>query len=259
MVGAISVRNVSKTFTRPGKEVVHALSDISLDIAPGEFVTLIGASGCGKSTLLRIVSGLESPDSGIALMDDKKITEPSQERGFVFQDHSLFPWLNVRQNLAFGLKAQDKYKNRKEQIDEWVQLVGLTGFEHAYPHELSGGMCQRASLARSMIAHPKLLLLDEPLGALDAFTRMTMQDEILRIRAEQKTTMLMVTHDVDEAVYMSDRVVILTPRPGRIENIIDIQLAYPRARGSDDFSYYRKQILNILHFGGKTQDTEYYL
>jgi sulfonate transport system ATP-binding protein len=177
------------------------------------------------------------------------------ERGFAFQTHTLFPWLNVRQNVAFGLRA----KERRADADKWIQMVGLAGFEKAYPHELSGGMQQRASLARALVAEPRVLLLDEPLGALDAFTRMNMQDEILKLWSESGATMILVTHDVDEAVYLSDRVVILTPRPGKIEASLDIKLARPRARSGDDFAYYRGKILDLLHFGGERQETDYYL
>jgi sulfonate transport system ATP-binding protein len=265
MVGGIVFNNISKSFSREGV-VTQALSDVSLEIKPGEFVTLIGASGCGKSTLLRICAGLATPDSGEVLMDGKPVLSPSPERGFAFQEHTLFPWLNIRQNLSFGLNAgktrparhSERCRN-DEIVNEWLEIIGLSGFDKHYPHELSGGMCQRASLARAMLVSPKVLLLDEPLGALDAFTRMNIQDEILRIHEDKKTTMIMVTHDVDEAVYMSDRVVILSPRPGKIERIFDIQLARPRARSSEDFAYYRAQILNLLHFGGDAPTAEYYL
>ncbi|MDR0838990.1 MAG: ABC transporter ATP-binding protein [Oscillospiraceae bacterium] len=276
MVGGVTLRGISKVFKRESSELVHALEGIDLDIAPGEFVTLIGASGCGKSTLLRIVAGLTQPDSGEVCTDGEPVNGPSPDRGFAFQDHTLFPWLNVRQNVAFGLKNQPKErlaalsgggsmssKDIKEQIsrdvDAWIELVGLQGFEKVFPHELSGGMCQRASLARALAAHPKVMMLDEPLGALDAFTRMNIQEEILRIWQARKTTMIMVTHDVDEAVYMSDRVVVLSPRPGRIQEIIPISLSRPRARSGEDFSRLRAKILDILQFGGLRQAPDYYL
>ncbi|MDR0858850.1 MAG: ABC transporter ATP-binding protein [Oscillospiraceae bacterium] len=275
MVGGVTLRGVSKTFKRESSELVHALDNINLDIAPGEFVTFIGASGCGKSTLLRIIAGLTEPDSGDVRTDDEPVTGPSPDRGFAFQDHTLFPWLNVRQNIAFGLKNQPTErlatlrggkltpKEVKAQItsdvEDWIELVGLKGFEKVFPHELSGGMCQRASLARALAAHPKVMMLDEPLGALDAFTRMNIQDEILRIWQARETTMIMVTHDVDEAVYMSDRVVVLSARPGRIQEIIPITLARPRARSDGDFSLLRAKILDILQFGGIRQTPDYYL
>ena len=277
MVGSVTVRGVSKTFRREGGEVVHALDNIDLDISPGEFVTLIVASGCGKSTLLRMIAGLTQPDCGEICTDGDPVNGPSPDRGFAFQDHTLFPWLNIRQNVAFGLKNQPKEriaalsgggntlsaKDIKKQISKdvnaWIELVGLKGFETVFPHELSGGMCQRASLARALAAHPKVMMLDEPLGALDAFTRMNIQEEILRIWRDRKTTMIMVTHDVDEAVYMSDRVIVLSPRPGRIQKIIPVTISRPRARSSEDFSRLRAKILDILQFGCERQTPDYYL
>lgn len=167
--------------------------------------------------------------------------------------------VNYRENISFGLKARGIYKEKKQDVKEYIEMVGLKGFENSYPHQLSGGMNQRASLARALVGHPKVLLLDEPLGALDAFTRMNMQDEILRIWKEQKITIIMVTHDVDEAIYLSDQVVIMTPRPAKIEKVIDIELARPRARGNEDFLKYRTQILKILNYAGENVEPEYYL
>jgi ABC-type nitrate/sulfonate/bicarbonate transport system ATPase subunit len=260
MVGGVSVKGVSKTFRRENSDEIHALKDINLEIAPGEFVTLIGASGCGKSTLLRVISGLTKPDCGEALTDGEKVAGPSPERGFAFQDHTLFPWLNIRQNVSFGLKEKGLPKGEIREItDKWLNLAGLMEFEKSFPHELSGGMCQRASLVRALAARPKVIMLDEPLGALDAFTRMNMQDEILRIWLESRVTVIMVTHDVDEAVYMSDRIIILSPRPGRVQEIIGIDMSRPRARSGDEFSHFRAKILDILHFGGARQEPGYYL
>ncbi|MDR1778978.1 MAG: ABC transporter ATP-binding protein [Clostridiales Family XIII bacterium] len=257
--GRIRIDNITKTFINEAdaNATVRALSNVSLDIAPGEFVTLIGASGCGKSTLLRLIAGLIKPDSGSLSMDGEDISGPGPERGFAFQDHALFPWLTIAGNVAFGLKTQGVYAERKADVAHWIERVGLKGFEKYYPHQISGGMCQRAALARSLIVSPKVLLLDEPLGALDAFTRMNIQDEILKIHSGEQTTMIMVTHDVDEAVYMSDRVVVLSPRPGRIRETIEIDLARPRARSSADFMAYRKQLLNILHLGGEDTGADY--
>ena len=213
MVNGLSISGVSKQFTNPQGEVITALSNVGLDIAPGSFISLIGPSGCGKSTLLRLIAGLIQPDSGTLTLDGAPITKPGSDRGFMFQDHTLFPWLTIYDNIAFGLRAQCVFQEKEASVKEFIDLVGLTGFEKYYPHQLSGGMCQRASLARALVGHPKVLLLDEPLGALDAFTRMNIQDEILRIWKEHSTTMIMVTHDVDEAVYLSSRVVVMTPRP----------------------------------------------
>ena len=259
MVNGLSISGVSKQFTNPQGEVITALSNVDLDIAPGSFISLIGPSGCGKSTLLRLIAGLIQPDSGTLTLDGAPITKPGSDRGFMFQDHTLFPWLTIYDNIAFGLRAQGVFQEKEASVKEFIDLVGLTGFEKYYPHQLSGGMCQRASLARALVGHPKVLLLDEPLGALDAFTRMNIQDEILRIWKEHSMTMIMVTHDVDEAVYLSSRVVVMTPRPGRITKIVPVELAQPRARSSQDFLHYRAEILRLLHYGGTIQEPDYYL
>jgi ABC-type nitrate/sulfonate/bicarbonate transport system ATPase subunit len=181
------------------------------------------------------------------------ITAPSAERGLVFQDPNLFPWLTVRRNIESGLVARDVLHEKRDEVDEFMRLVGLETFAKAYPHHLSGGMAQRVALARALINHPKVLLLDEPLGALDAFTRMKMQDEVLRLWEARGTTMLLVTHDIDEAIYMSDRIVIMTPRPGRIERIIEVELDRPRKRNSAEFLRLRSDILELLHFGGEAK------
>lgn len=259
MVNGLSISGVSKQFTNPQGEVITALSNVDLDIAPGSFISLIGPSGCGKSTLLRLIAGLIQPDSGTLTLDGAPITKPGSDRGFMFQDHTLFPWLTIYDNIAFGLRARGVFQEKEASVKEFIDLVGLTGFEKYYPHQLSGGMCQRASLARALVGHPKVLLLDEPLGALDAFTRMNIQDEILRIWKEHSMTMIMVTHDVDEAVYLSSRVVVMTPRPGRITKIVPVELAQPRARSSQDFLHYRAEILRLLHYGGTIQEPDYYL
>lgn len=259
MVGHIKIDKVSKSFTNPDGSIVKALNEVKLDIRPGSFVSLIGPSGCGKTTLLRAIAGLNLADTGTVYLDDEAVTKPGHDRGFAFQQANLYPWLSIEKNIAFGLKARGIYKTHKADVKEYIDMVGLTGFENSYPHQLSGGMNQRASLARALVGHPKVLLLDEPLGALDAFTRMNMQDEILRIWKEQQMTMVMVTHDVDEAVYLSDQVVIMTPRPAKIEKVIDIELTRPRARGNIDFIKYRTQILEILNFAGENQEPEYYL
>src|SRR6266496_1793782 len=251
---SLRVQNVSKSFPAPDDPLTRrqALNNISLSIAPGELVSLIGPSGCGKSTLLRLIAGLESPDSGKLLVGSDPINEPSAERGLVFQDPNLFPWLTVRHNIEAGLVARGVLREKRNEVDDFMRLVGLEAFADAYPHHLSGGMSQRVALARALINHPKVLLLDEPLGALDAFTRMRMQDEVLRLWENRRTTMLLVTHDIDEAIYMSDRILIMTPAPGRIDREIDIDLARPRDRTSDSFLRFRSEILEHLHFAGKT-------
>lgn len=231
----------------------HALDNISLSVAPAELVSLVGPSGCGKSTLLRLIAGLDKPDSGALWVGSEEITGPSAERGLVFQDPNLFPWLSVRHNIEAGLVARGVLHQKRHEVDEFMRLVGLESFARAYPHHLSGGMAQRVALARALINHPKVLLLDEPLGALDAFTRMRMQDEVLRLWVARGTTMVLVTHDIDEAIYMSDRIVIMTPRPGRIEHSIQVPLERPRHRNHPDFLRLRGEILELLHFAGQSE------
>ena len=250
MVGGISISGIRKEFHTPDGDTVHALNGVDVQICPGDFICLIGPSGCGKSTLLRLLAGLDTPTQGEIRLDGEIITGPGYERGLVFQDPTLFPWLSIQDNIAFGLKARGIYKKEKEEIGRFVKLVGLEGFEKAYPHQLSGGMCQRAALARALIGHPKVLLLDEPFGALDAFTRMNMQDELLRIKADRKMTMIMVTHDVDEAVYLANRIVVMSPRPARIEEIVSVDLGFPRDRNNPEFIRLRSEILKVLHFAG---------
>ena len=257
MSAEIKISKVSKIFNQGAAEEVIALNGVDFTIPAGSFVSLIGPSGCGKTTLLRCIAGLENPTSGEVCVDGAKITRPGSDRGFAFQQANLFPWLTIRENVAFGLKARHIYKDRKNDVDEFINLVGLKGFEKSYPHQLSGGMNQRASLARALVGHPKILLLDEPLGALDAFTRMNMQDEILRLKKEHDTTMVMVTHDVDEAVYLSDYVVVMSARPSKVEKVIKINLSHPRARAQDIFLKYRTEILEILDYAGKVQEVEY--
>lgn len=259
MVGELNIKGVTKRFQREGEEDLIALNGVNLDIKPGSFISLIGPSGCGKSTLLRLIAGLSVADEGELLLDGKRIEGTSYERGLVFQQATLFPWLNIYDNVAFGLKTRHIYKENKSVVQDYIRLVGLEGFEKSYPHQLSGGMCQRASLARTLVGKPKILLLDEPLGALDAFTRMNMQDEILRIWKEENMTMIMVTHDVDEAIYLSDKVVVMSPRPAKIEQVIDIDMSRPRARSNPDFLQYRSKILKILNYGGKVEDIGYYI
>ncbi|MVP02445.1 ABC transporter ATP-binding protein [Paenibacillus lutrae] len=245
--GRIAIREVSRIFLDTEEKAVTALQNVNLDIHPGEFVSLIGPSGCGKSTLLRLIAGLDQPTSGDLLLDGEPIRHPHYTRGLVFQDPTLFPWKNVWDNVASGLEARGIVKELASEVDTYIELVGLKGFEKAYPHTLSGGMAQRAALARALVNHPKVLLLDEPLGALDAFTRMNLQDEMIRIWRERGTTMVFVTHDIDEAVYMSDRVIVMTPRPAEIREILEIRLPRPRQRNSPEFFRYRSEILEILH------------
>jgi ABC-type nitrate/sulfonate/bicarbonate transport system ATPase subunit len=249
---SLRVRDVTKSFPAPDGAMDRrlAVDNVSLTLAAGELSSLVGPSGCGKSTLLRLIAGLDSPDSGELMVGSELITAPNAERGLVFQDPNLFPWLTVRRNIEAGLVARHVLQEKRHEVEEFMRLVGLESFADAYPHHLSGGMAQRVALARALINHPKVLLLDEPLGALDAFTRMRMQDEVLRLWEARGTTMLLVTHDIDEAIYMSDRIVIMTQRPGRIERTIPVDLRRPRDRSSGEFLQLRGEILELLHFAG---------
>jgi len=250
---SLRVVSVSKDFPTPDNTAARtqALDSVSLSIAPGELVSIVGPSGCGKSTLLRLIAGLDRPSAGELWVGSETITGPSAERGLVFQDPSLFPWLTVRRNIECALVARGMLREKRADVNDFMRAVGLETFANSYPHHLSGGMAQRVALARALISHPKVLLLDEPLGALDAFTRMRMQDEVLRLWEARGSTMLLVTHDIDEAIYMSDRIVIMSPRPGRIEQIIPITLERPRHRNSPEFLSLRGEILELLHFAGQ--------
>jgi ABC-type nitrate/sulfonate/bicarbonate transport system ATPase subunit len=249
---SVSVRaqDVSKIFTTPDGSDLLALDAASLSIGAGEFVSIVGPSGCGKSTLLRLLAGLEAPTGGALFAGDEPITGPGASRGLVFQDPNLFPWLSVRRNIETGLAARGVLRGSRREVDDFMRLVGLEDFADSYPHQLSGGMAQRVALARALVNHPTVLLLDEPLGALDAFTRMKLQDDVLHLWRARGTTMLLVTHDIDEAIYMSDRIVLMTPRPGRVERVLKIDLPHPRQRNSEEFLHLRGQILEMLHFAG---------
>lgn len=249
---ALRINNVTKVFgardSKAGRTAV--LEAISLDVVEGEFLSIIGPSGCGKTTLLRLIAGLDFPTSGELWVGGAVIAGPSAERGLVFQDPSLFPWLTVRRNIETGLAALGILRERRSEVSHFIRLVGLEGFANVYPHHLSGGMAQRVALARALITHPKILLLDEPLGALDAFTRMRMQDEVLDLLQARQTTTLLVTHDIDEAIYMSKRILVMTPRPGRVDRCFQVDLARPRDRGGAEFLQLRSEILKLLHFAG---------
>jgi ABC-type nitrate/sulfonate/bicarbonate transport system ATPase subunit len=257
--GIIEIKDITKGFPQPDGTSIMVLNNISLEFKSGEFISLIGPSGCGKSTLLRLIAGLISAEAGNIYLDGEQIVKPGCERGLVFQDPTLFPWKTIWENIAFGLRARGVYREEKHSIPEFFHRVGLDGFEKSYPHHLSGGMAQRAALARALINNPKALLLDEPLGALDAFTRMNMQDEILKIWQERKMTTIMVTHDVDEAIYMADRIVVMSARPAKIEKIMAVKIGRPRQRDDPDFLDLRAKILQILHFAGSRQEPEYNL
>jgi len=234
------IEQVNRVFQTPAGKVT-ALKGIDLRVRKGEFITLIGPSGCGKSTLLKIVAGLDTSYEGSVLLNDKPISGPSIEKGFIFQEPRLFPWLTVEKNIAGNLSL--KHKDVRNKVEELIALVRLEGFEKAYPRELSGGMAQRVAIARALLRNPDVLLLDEPFGALDAFTRSHMQEVLLDIWQNNRTTMLFVTHDLDEAVFLGERVVIMNPRPGHIRSIQPIDLPFPRKRTSSSFQELRTKVL----------------
>ena len=248
----LTLDQVSKSFAKvETDEVTHALNNVSLTMESGEFVSLVGPSGCGKSTILRLVAGLIGPTTGKILVDGKEVTGPSPDRGMVFQKPTLFPWLTVEKNIAFSLKMQGKLQGNEDKVQRMIKVIGLESFKDDYPGQLSGGMAQRVALVRSLINQPDILLLDEPLGALDAFTRMNMQDEILSMWRENRQLAVMVTHDVDEAIYMGTRVLVMDANPGRVVADIAIDREAAQDRSSPKFVEYRNDILNRLHFAGK--------
>jgi NitT/TauT family transport system ATP-binding protein len=243
----VEIKRVSKVFQLQD-QTIHALSDASLSIAKGEFVCLIGASGCGKSTLLRIMAGFEQPSSGEALMRGKPIAGPDPTRGMVFQDYALFPWLSVRENIAFGPIARGLATAQvKETVDKFIELVGLAKFATAYPHQLSGGMKQRVAIARVLANDAELVLMDEPFGALDAMTRERLQDELLEIWQRTRLTVVFVTHSVEEAIFLANRVVVMSPGPGRIESDNTLDLPRPRDVASPEFNAIRRVLGAKLH------------
>ncbi len=244
------IRHVSKWFPRRGGGLTHALQDVSLQVGEGEFVSVVGASGCGKTTFLRIIDGLEPFDAGEVLLDGRPLTRPGLDRGVVFQQDSLYPWRTVEQNVWFGLEAKGTPSGERQRVaHRLIELVGLRGRERDFPHELSGGMRQRVNLARAMAVDPELLLMDEPFAALDAQTREVMQRELLRIWGEQRKTVLFITHQIDEAVYLSDRVVVFSARPGRVKADIPIELERPRPlsiKRSPGFVAYAERIWSLI-------------
>jgi sulfonate transport system ATP-binding protein len=244
--GHLQIDRVSKAFRVNGAPL-NVLDSVDLSVAPGEFLTIVGASGCGKSTLLRLIAGLDTEFQGDVILDGKRVTEPSLDRGLVFQEPRLFPWLTVAQNVALGLLNAGLNKAEKNRsVAEHIALVGLTGFQDAYPHQLSGGMAQRAAIARGLVNRPGVLLLDEPFGALDALTRARLQDELQRIWAAEGITMLLVTHDVEEAVYLGDRVVVMAPRPGRIAATFDVPQPRLRDRANPALARLRDRVMAAL-------------
>jgi NitT/TauT family transport system ATP-binding protein len=242
---ALDVNGVSHAFDIDGA-ILPVLDDVSFSVKPGEFVALLGPSGCGKSTLLRLVAGLEPPRAGSISEDGELIIGPFPSRVVVFQDPTLFPWRTVWNNVALGLEARGILKSQRHRVDAAIDLVGLSTFRNAYPHQLSGGMAQRVALARALVNDPRILILDEPLGKLDSLTRITMQGEIASLWQRSGFTTLLVTHDVEEAVFLANRVIVFSDRPARIKADIAVDRPYPRHRGDPKLADLRRNILGLL-------------
>ncbi len=258
MGNTLKIENIEKVFQING-EFLQAVETTNAEINDGEFISIVGPSGCGKSTLIRMIAGLESPSKGKIRLNDKSIEKPSLDIGMIFQESRLFPWLTIEKNIEFGISDKTKTKEeRKQLVNQMINLVGLTGFNKALPQQLSGGMQQRASIARGLINKPKILLLDEPFGALDAFTRMNMQQELLKIWKQEKETMILVTHDIDEAIFLSTKIFIMSERPGTIKEVINVNLDGQKDRSSPEFIQIRSRILKSL-FKDDLGAVEYYL
>lgn len=242
----IHIRNLQKTYVTDESQTV-VLEDFSLDIRKGELISIVGPSGCGKTTILRLIAGLIPPSGGAIYIGDRECSGPGADRGFVFQDFALFPWRSVRKNVEFGLEIAGVPKEeRRERADKYLKIVGLENFADSRIHELSGGMKQRVAIARALVTNPDVILMDEPFGALDAQTRNLMQAGLLKILDKTDQTIIFITHSVDEAVYLSDRIVVLTKRPAKIKEVISIDWPRPRDRASPEFTALRKRILEEL-------------
>jgi NitT/TauT family transport system ATP-binding protein len=247
---AVRIEDLSMEFISRGQRLV-ALQNVDLDIAPGELFVIVGPSGCGKTTLLRVLQGLASPTRGRILVGGKPVTGPGPDRGFVFQQDALYPWRTVLRNVGFGLELQGSPKaHARARAQAMIELVGLKGFESHYPHELSGGMRQRVNLARALAIEPAILLMDEPFAALDALTRETMQHELLRIAAAAGTTVIFITHQIDESVFLGDRVAVFATRPGRLQEIIPIDLPRPRPAGVKQSPQFQSHVARIVRLIG---------
>ena len=240
----VVVSGVNKTFARK-RDGLEVLRGIDLDVAPGEFVCLLGPSGCGKSTLLNIIGGFDRPSTGTVEIDGQPVLGPDPRRVFVFQEYGIFPWASVWDNVALGLRNRPKDEVHAI-VERYIQLVGLEGFEKTYPNELSGGMKQRVAVARALAVSPDIIFMDEPLGALDSLTRLQMRSELLRIWQQEKMTILFVTHDVDESLQLADRVVVMSPRPGRIAEIVPVKMPHPRDIGSAEYGRLKNKLYQLL-------------
>ncbi|MAF67525.1 MAG: ABC transporter ATP-binding protein [Planctomycetes bacterium] len=240
----VTFEGVSKSFDQRGG-ILDVLEDIDLTVADGEFVCLLGPSGCGKSTLLNIVGGFERPTAGRVTIDGVEVEGPDARRVFVFQEYGIFPWASAWDNIALGLRHLPR-SEREEIVQRTIDMVGLSGFESAYPMELSGGMKQRVEVARALAVSPDVIYMDEPFGALDSLTRLTMRSEIIRIWQQERNTILFVTHDVDESIQIADRIVVFTPRPGRVAEIVEVGLEHPRDLGSPEYGEIKNRLYELL-------------
>ncbi|MBY0122748.1 ABC transporter ATP-binding protein [Bacillus sp. S/N-304-OC-R1] len=253
----IQVENVSKTF-RNKDQTVHVLNNVSFEIKRGEVVSLLGQSGCGKSTLLNVIGGFEKADKGNVIIDGNPVTLPNRKCIMLFQNYGLLPWRSVLKNVELGLEgAKINTKERRDRAYHYLQLVGLEDKGNLFPHELSGGMQQRVAIARALALQPELILMDEPFAALDTFNRYYLQDELLRIQEQEKTTIILVTHDIDEAIYLSDRVLMMKANPGEINKDLGITLSKPRDRSHGDFQQYRRAIFEQFHFNRPAASIEF--
>lgn len=255
----INIKDVNKFYTSPDGNEVHALKNVNLTVSDGEFVCIVGPSGCGKSTLLEIVAGLLEPTSGTISLDGNTVNGTSRDIGVVFQDPSLFPWRTIRKNIAFGMEIAKVPKEQQEkQIQKYINMVNLNGFENKYPSQLSGGMKQRAGLARTFAMNPKVILMDEPFSAVDHLTRCTLQEELIHIHQSEGKTVLFVTHDINEAVFLADRVVLLSPRPSSVQKIYNIPYPQKRNRNASELLEIAAQIAKDINSAGQDIPADYY-
>lgn len=258
---AVKIKNVKKNFKIEGKSV-EVLENVTLDIKKGEFISIVGASGCGKSTLLRIIAGLEKATEGEILVGNRVVDAPSENVGMVFQQARLYPWMRTKDNILYGISNEQNKRlskqDKQKKVKDLLELVGLSGFENAWPRQLSGGMQQRASIARALISNPDVLLMDEPFGALDALNRINMQMEILKIWEQEKKTVIMVTHDIDEAIFLGDKVVVMSDKPGVIKKVFNVNFSRTRDRTSPDFVRMKREIYSMF-FENVSDTIEYYI
>lgn len=254
----IEVKNVSVKYEQKGNDFL-ALNNVSLDIEKGEFICFLGPSGCGKTTLLNVIAGFEKVSEGKVVIDGRLVEEPDIKYVTIFQNYGLLPWRTVRKNVEFGLETMKIPKKERAYIsDKYIDMVGLSEFKNSHPYQLSGGMQQRVAIARALAVNPDILFMDEPFGALDAITRMKLQEDVRRLSTEENKTIIFVTHDIEEAIYLADRIVVLSPNPGRVKSIVKVQMPYERDRTSDDFIMARDKIFEIFNMKSE-KAIEYYI